>query len=134
MVEIHIQQDQHIGRQRYQRVIGREDIGRFSANVLQEQARPPAPKAGVPQGYAQAPRLRIELRIGLRELLRYRLRTSLRRQVRPEEQQNTSKGAQPVQAGAKAFPSESAKRRRDERIIRATRAMATPRITKAAGR
>lgn len=37
------------------------------------------------------------------------------------------------QAAAKAFPSLSAKRRRLARIMRATRAMAVPRITRLAG-
>ena len=109
-VMVEIQEDRGIRRQGHQRIAHREDIPLAPTDVLQQQPRPVAPKPGVPQRKAKA-------------LLRRQ-----RQSHTPEDQ--TAKD----QAEAKAFPSESAKRRRLARIIRATRAMATPRITRLAGR
>lgn len=109
-VMVEIQKDRGIGSQGDQRITHREDIPFAPADVLKQQPRPVAAKPCVPQGKA------------------YRLLRRERQSDTPEDQ--TAKD----QAEAKAFPSESAKRRRLARIIRATRAMATPRITRLAGR
>lgn len=109
-VMVEIEQDHGIRCQRHQRIADRQDIVPTPPDIMQQQARPVASQTAVPQRDPDR---------GLR-------RRSARNQTEQKRRNN--------QAEAKAFPSESAKRRRLLRIIRATRAIATPRITRLAGR
>ncbi len=134
-VMVDIEQHDGIGGQRHQGVAGGQDIRRAPPDIAQQEAGTVAPEAGVPEGQPQ--------------------RFGAAGQGGGEEQQAEEEAGGPVaasvsraaqrirvpgraaarsaQAVAKALPSESAKRRRLARIIRATRAMATPRITRLAG-
>ena len=105
-IVIQVQQQQHIGPCGNDRIAGSQNIGRSLPNVAQQQAGAVAAKIGVKQRNPQ--------------------RVGLCGQGKQDQQRGD-------QAAAKAFPSLSAKRRRLARIIRATRAMATPRITRLAG-
>lgn len=109
-IVIEAQKKQNIGACADNCIAGGKDVGRGAADVAQQQAGAIATQIGVEDREAEG------LGGG---------------RGRGEDQ--ADKCDQADQAVAKALPSESAKRRRLARIIRATRIMATPRIIRLTG-
>ena len=121
-VIVDAQQEQDVRARRENRITRREDIMLLSADIAQEQPRTIAPQPALHDCQTQGVSHRgTRYDQGQDQQQRYGNRPRQR-------------GCARYQAVAKALPSVSAKRRRLARIIRATRAIATPRIIRLAGK